>query len=137
MGIFATVMKTVFLGGTCNGSDWRQRLIPLLKIDYYNPVVSNWNETFFEKEMEIRQEADFCLYVITPKMTGFYAVAEIVDDSNKRPKRTIFCFLKKDGGVNFSEHQLKSLERVGQMVENNGATWLHNLEEIAHYLNIT
>lgn len=31
----------VFLGGTCNGSIWREKLIPLLKIDYFNPVVAN------------------------------------------------------------------------------------------------
>jgi len=34
----------VFLGGTCNKSTWRQRLIKLLKIDYFNPVVDDWNE---------------------------------------------------------------------------------------------
>ena len=27
-------MKKVFLGGTCNGSDWREKLIPKLKINY-------------------------------------------------------------------------------------------------------
>ena len=34
-------MKKVFLGGTCNGSDWRKKLIPKLKIDYFNPVVED------------------------------------------------------------------------------------------------
>ena len=32
----------VFLGGTCNESTWRVELIPLLKIDYFNPVVEDW-----------------------------------------------------------------------------------------------
>lgn len=30
----------VFLGGTYNGSNWREKLIPNLKIDYFNPIVS-------------------------------------------------------------------------------------------------
>lgn len=34
----------VFLGGTCAGYDWRSKLIPLLKCDYFNPVVKNWTE---------------------------------------------------------------------------------------------
>lgn len=32
----------VFLGGTCNESTWREKLIPMLKIDYFNPVVKDW-----------------------------------------------------------------------------------------------
>lgn len=34
----------VFLGGTCAGWKWRDELQPLLKCDYYNPIVKNWNE---------------------------------------------------------------------------------------------
>ena len=30
-------MKKVFLGGTCNGSSWRDELIKDLKIDYFQP----------------------------------------------------------------------------------------------------
>lgn len=29
----------VFLGGTCAGWKWRDELQPLLKCDYYNPIV--------------------------------------------------------------------------------------------------
>ena len=32
----------VFLGGTCNGSRWRNELIPLLECEYFNPVVEDW-----------------------------------------------------------------------------------------------
>lgn len=34
----------VFLGGTCEGRDWRNELIPKLKCDYFNPVVEEWTE---------------------------------------------------------------------------------------------
>ena len=34
----------VFLGGTCNNSKWRDKLIPMLNIDYFNPVVDDWTE---------------------------------------------------------------------------------------------
>ena len=35
-------MKKVFLGGTCNESSWREELIPMLKCEYFNPVVKDW-----------------------------------------------------------------------------------------------
>ena len=34
----------VFLGGTCNGSNWREELIKELDIDYFNPVIENWDD---------------------------------------------------------------------------------------------
>lgn len=34
----------VFLGGTCSGWKWRDKLQSLLKCDFYNPIVKNWGE---------------------------------------------------------------------------------------------
>jgi len=108
-------MKKVFLGGTCNDSTWRDRLIPLLKCDYFNPVVENWTP-----ECQEREGADFVLYFITPAMVGVYSIAEAVDDSNKRPQKTIFAVVKynEDGG--FDKKMWKSLETVANMVIRNG-----------------
>src|SRR5437868_12047784 len=98
-------MKKVFLGGTCNDSKWRDELIPLLKIDYYQPCrEGGWTQEMADEELRQRKICDFCLYVITPKMTGVYSVAEVVDDSNKEPGKTMFCFLKEDDEHRFSSH---------------------------------
>ena len=51
---------TVFLGGTCNNSTWRDKLIPLLKIDYFNPVVEDWTEE--AQQIENKIEAYFKKY---------------------------------------------------------------------------
>ena len=88
--------KKVFLGGTCNESKWRDKLIPMLNIAYFNPVVDDWNEECYQRELKEREVCDYCLYVITPLMSGTYSIAEVVDDSNKRPDKTIFCVLRKD-----------------------------------------
>ena len=82
-------MKTIFLGGTCNNSTWREKLIPLLDIDYFNPVVDDWTPDCMAEEIKQREKCDFVLYVITPEMTGVYSIAEVTDDSNKRPEKTI------------------------------------------------
>lgn len=138
-------MKKVFLGGTCNNSLWRESLIEILDIDYFNPVVEDWTEECYQEELRQRGICDYCLYVITPKMTGTYSIAEVVDDSNKRPGKTILCVLEKDypnkskgdtwDSVTFDEGSLKSLDRVGRMVEGNGGKYFKSLFEVAEYLN--
>lgn len=128
-------MKKVFLGGTCNNSLWRHDLIPLLNINYFNPVVDDWTEDCYQEELRQREICDYCLYVITPKMTGVYSIAEVVDDSNKRPNRTVFCVLEQDDYMSFDKVQLKSLDKVGIMVENNGGKYFKTLKDVADYLN--
>ena len=128
--------KKVFLGGTCNGSKWRDDIKPQLKIDYFDPVCSGeWTHEAYLRELQERETADFVLYVITPKMTGVYSIAEVVDDSNKRPEKTLFCFLEKDDPKAFSPVQIKSLNAVAKMVKNNGGKVFETLAEIVRFLN--
>lgn len=127
--------KKVFLGGTCNDSKWRKKLIRLLDIKYFDPVVEEWTEDDMEEEIHQRKICDYLLYVITPKMKGVYSIAEVVDDSNKNPDKTIFCFLKKDEDLEFDEHQLKSLKQVKNMVKENGGKCFSSLKDIADFLN--
>ena len=149
-------MSKVFLGGTCNGSDWRERLIPMLRIDYFSPVVPDWTPECQAEEIRQRQSCDFCLYTITPFMTGVYSIAEVVDDSNKRPDKTVFCMLAHDQDhgltaeqlrlasrrarmmvrdLDFTEPQLRSLDAVAQMVVRNGGHAFKRLEDCAMWLN--
>jgi hypothetical protein len=128
-------MKKVFLGGTCNGSQWRNDVMKKLKIPYFNPMKDEWTPGMMEEELEQRAVCDFCLYVLTPKMDGFYSVAEVIDDSNKRPGKTIFSYLPEDDGSKFSTTQLKSLKQVGEMVKQNGARIFETLDEVTSYLN--
>jgi len=124
-------MKKVFLGGTCNNSKWRDDIISKLKIDYFNPIVKDWTHECMEEEIKQRQNCTYCLYVITSEMTGVYSIAEVIDDSNKRPRKTIFCFLEEG----FNEHQKKSLKQVGTMVQDNGGLFFNTIEKVINYLN--
>ena len=135
-------MKKVFLGGTCNESTWRDGLIEILEIDYLNPLVDDWTEECYREELRQRELCDYCLYVITPRMRGVYSIAEVVDDSNKRPEKTIFCIVTADFSdtgdiIMFDEQQLKSLDKVGVMVQNNGGKYFRTLREVAKFLNNT
>ncbi len=126
----------VFLGGTCNSSTWRDTLITGLEIDYFNPVVEDWTPECMEEELHQREECDILLYVITPKMTGVYSIAEVIDDSNKHPEKTIFCVLDTDDLDFFSDPQLRSLKHVGEIVKRNGGMFARGrLGPLATHLN--
>ena len=138
-------MSKVFLGGTCNDSKWREDiLIPMLEeagIDYYNPVVKDWNEQVQQQEIyEREQGSDYALYVLSPLMTGYFSIAEVVEDSIKRPEKTIFHVMVTDSTKNeyysasFTKQQAKSLDAVGKMVERNGGTWCNTFEEIVEWI---
>jgi hypothetical protein len=114
--------KKVFLGGTCGKSTWREELTPECQ----------------ERELQERENCDYCLYVITPEMEGFYSIAEVVDDSNKRPEKTIFCVLNKEN-PSFNIKQLRSFRAIEKMVSSNasssGGRVFSSLKEIAEFLN--
>ncbi|MBT32607.1 MAG: hypothetical protein CMO01_23340 [Thalassobius sp.] len=129
------MQSKVFLGGTVNGSRWREKLIPNLKIDYFNPVVKDWDQKAYQRELSEREQCNYCLYVLTPKMNGYYSIAEVIDDSNKRPNRTLLCILPKEGEESFSPFQLKSLQRISEMVKANGGRVFNSLHQVATYLN--
>jgi len=59
---------------------------------------------------------------------------EVVEDSIKNPSKTIFSFIKKDGNQAFDTFQIKSLNKVGQMIKNNGAKFI-DFTQIAKILS--
>lgn len=132
--------KRVFLGGTCNGSKWRDRMIIYLYnegMECFNPVVDDWNNKAQAREIEEREKCDFCLYVITPKMVGVYSIAEVVDDSNKKPEKTVLVLLRDDEGKRFTKAQWKSLNAVARMVKHNGGMVFDSLKHAATAIGIS
>ena len=125
----------VFLGGTINGSLWRDEVIGKITMDYFNPVVDEWSEQDVLNEEREKEICDWLLFVITPLMAGVYSIAEAVDASNKCPEKTIFCVLDEDGGSTWSECQVKSLNQVKKMIRGNGAVVLDGLDDVIRFLN--
>jgi len=129
----------VALFGTCNGSQWRNDLIPLLNVEYFNPVVEDWTPECQAREIEERANADYILYGLTPPMVGVFSIAELIDDSNKQPQKTLFVMLKDkdDNGdpVIFIPSVQKSIDAVAQLAMKNGAMQFASLKDVADYLN--
>ena len=131
-------MYSVFLGGTCNGSTWRDELIPMLdqnKIDAFNPVVETWDEEAQKNEDFHKANDDFTLYVLTPEMRGVYGVFEVAMDSCKRPGRVLACILNERDGKTFDSFVQKNMIKIKKDLIDNGVLVFDDLSQIAEYLN--
>lgn len=129
------MQKKVFLGGTCNGSLWRDEFVKSLSVDWFNPVVEDWNDAAYQRELQEREQDEVLLYCVTPMAEGFYSVAEVVDDSNKRPDRTVLLVKEHDGDQAFTAHQMKSLKAVAKIVEANGGAVFWDDAACAAFVN--
>ena len=100
----------VFLGGTCNGSQWRERVTAELKVPYFNPIVENWTEADRDNEERAKKEASYLLYVLTPKQQGIYSLIEAaVDLLQTKDKFVVLAFLPDDDGEAYSDSDWKSI----------------------------
>jgi len=130
-----------FLGGTMNGSAWREAFIPLLdkRVSCFNPVVNVWTPDAKQEELERRRDSDYLLYVLSPCAKGVYSVAELVEDSCFAPERTLFVFLASEtvGGktFEFDAEQIASMEAVAALLKRRRARAFPSLADAAHFLN--
>lgn len=125
----------VFLGGTCSGWKWRNELQSLLKCDFYNPIVKNWSEKDRLREIHERETSDYVLYGITNGIKGVYSIAEVVDDSNKRPEKTLFLNLYKEDDRQFTKQMSHSLKAVENLLKENGVKCFDTIESVVNFLN--
>ena len=110
-------MNKVFLGGTCAESTWRDEIMPLLEIEYFNPVVEDWdNECQIIEEREKEECCDIHLYVITSLMIGSFSIAEAVESSMTPGKRTLLHIIPNG----FNPPQIHSFLAVCNMVIKHG-----------------
>ena len=142
--------KKVFLGGTCNGSTWRDKLIPMLHTDipYFNPVVEDWTEDCqVIEESEKWGPCNIHLYVITPDMKGTYSIAELVESAicsyeyneelQEAVSYTIFAVLEEslDTGKTFTKAEIKSFDAIKKLVEKYGGIICDDLNDVADTIN--
>ena len=125
----------VFFDGTASSKQCQNYICDRLKVDYVLHVDGERTDEALRKRDKEKELCDFLLYVFTPKMTYFDMIFESVDDSNKRPKKTIFCFISDDEDASFTAHQNKSLVATGKMIQRNGGQWFEKIDEAINFLN--
>lgn len=71
-------------------------------------------------------------------MKGVYSIAEVVDDSNKRPKKTIFLNLYDENKPKYDKQMTISLQAVEKLLIENGAVVFSGkdaINNVAKFLN--
>ena len=123
--------RTVFLGGTCAGSKWRDEFIRKCgpDADCFNPVVDDWNDEARKNEIRHREKDDVVLYALEDPRSA-YSIAELIDDSNKRPERTVGLLLMKDDGSD----RYRSMMQVMKMAARNGAEVFYDMDAAVNYV---
>jgi hypothetical protein len=107
----------IFLGGTCAETTWREELIEVIQVPYFNPVVKDWTpECQAIEATEKEHECNIHFYCITSAMIGVFSIAEVIDSVHTKGKRTILHVIP-DG---FEKPQLKSLQAVVDLVNLRG-----------------
>ena len=103
----------VFLGGTCADTNWRDWIIPGLKVNYFNPVVEDWTPEC--QDIEYDEKNLYCnihLYVITKEMKGVFYIAEAVNSAHEKCTRTIFQVVPNG----FTDGELRSLKATVDLI---------------------
>ena len=128
---------TVFLGGTCGDSTWREELSKLLtkQVVSFNPVVKDWTFKNQEIEDEHKDKDDIVLFVITPESSNIYSASEVAQTARLFPSRTILCVLFEANGKKFNSHEQKTWKKILEDINNFGAVTFLSLKELAKYLN--
>ena len=127
-------MDKVFLGGTCAETTWREYLISVLQVPYFNPVVEDWTEDCQAQERyEKEDKCNIHLYVITKEMQGVFSIAEVIDSAYNLRKLTILHIIPSG----FSVGQLKSLKATVELVKSiGGIAYIdHDLFRAARIIN--
>lgn len=130
----------VFLGGTCNGSLWRELFIPQLTVPYFNPIKPVWTEAYRERENEVKSVAPVAVYVIKPRQVGFYSFIEMMDAvfqaASRKQKIGIF-FLTQDNESYWSDDQIASVNASIALIKTYpDANVFNSLEELAQWVNL-
>lgn len=131
-------MLSVFLGGTCGDSTWREELISMLndKIKVFNPKVKHWTEECQIIEGEHKEKDDILLFVITPETDNAYSISEVTASSIAKPESTIVCVMDNINGESFKKHELNAWKKIlADLKKLHRAYICKNLKEVAKELN--
>jgi len=128
------VTRNVFIAGRGDYGNWRSEIKRLLGDNVITAESSgrglvNAQHDAFEKE-----HADAIVFVITPSALSTFDLANAVNESNKRPEKTIVCFLSAGNEWMHDPRRYAELSEVRAILESNGARCLNGLAEITELI---
>lgn len=127
--------KKVFLGGTCNKSNWRDSFKEELNCLYFDPVVEDWTPADSLKEEREKLASNIHLYVLTPEGNNFYSIAEVIASATNKEKITVLVLLYDYNGMAWNADDRRSMNAVMRLAESYGAKGFTNLSTAINFIN--
>ncbi len=127
--------KKVFLGGTCNKSNWRDSFKEELNCLYFDPVVEDWTPADRVKEEREKLTSNIHLYVLTPESNNFYSIAELIASATNKEKKTVLVLLYSFNGMSWDTNDSRSMHAVSKLAESYGAYSFTNLSSAINLIN--
>lgn len=127
----------VYLGGTFNGSTWREYFKPMLSLinwGWFDPVVADGTSVCKSEEIKQRKLCNICIYTITPEMEDPLNITQTIKDSNKYLDSTIIILLKNDGESSFTLKQWLDLQDEAKVISGRGRPLFFGLSAVADWI---
>jgi hypothetical protein len=126
--------KKIYLGGLSKDSNWKHRLISLLRVIRADYTISS--DDFLNKiEEEKIEPHDYYIYAISPLAGNIPTIAEAVNCSIKHPYKTLFLIIMNDECVEFEQDNLHYITLINnRMIKNDAIVFFDMADLIYHIL---
>lgn len=129
----------VYLGGTAvERSSWRHGIMPFLKssnIDFVIPHMDQHLKDVQEDESDRRRACHRLVFWFTPKERYLNGAIAVHEASFRGSGEVIVGFSEEPGEGKFHLEQREELERVCEIVRDNGGIWAHDMETLHRILS--
>jgi hypothetical protein len=95
----------------------------------------DFSESVFEREQELRENADFLVFIATPKSGGSWLAQDAIYAAQSESSLVILIILDEEGGSTFSESEEMRLGAGSVILLHNGGKTFRTLEDAANYIN--
>lgn len=97
--------------------------------------LNDFSEDVFEREQELRENADFIVFIATPKSGGSWLAQDAIHAARTESGMAILIILDEEGGSTFDESEEMRLGAGSVVLMMNGGKTFRTLEDAADYIN--
>ena len=128
---------SVFLGGTCADSTWRQEIMPSLNknIQAFNPVTPNWTPECQAEEDKHKAQDDVNLFYLTPESNSLYSMTEIMRSAINDTGRTMVCIQREANGKEYTPEENQQMDLIEKKLKQYGAIVCNGQDDVTYKLN--
>lgn len=132
-GIKGVTNRLVYLGGA--PGEWVKDAVKQIRTGCFGMGVANPSLETQQLASVARSEALASLYVVSPKQTGFNAVAALMASAIQNPDKTVAVFTVTDGDVSVTDAERADQSALKDTLREAGAQVFDTIADGTAYIN--